>query len=411
MTRERTKTGTLSGVVTPAIGNIPDGYPVRRVTSLRTAIDAFETATDMALGYFDEAAGDEGEWVQSDDYYAVVNPDWLGDGADDAPNGSALWTPRTKRYDIVNPADCYDPLVTAIDDAGIDRGGIFGERREYRYGGEFYLDVFFPSITAAYPTDAKDGEDAFDDLILGLSTGSDHLGRTTLFAQPIAYDPNTGATFRHLGEKNTRRHVKSSEVDAGESAEEVAAWWKGEISRLETVSDTLFQALHDASTYEFDLRAVPKTLEDFFDTLGIPDVIAADAASRVSARGPWSAWEVGQSLLLAIRKEFGGRTDGKAMRDHVRVANEILFHPPVAERAAFDAWASEAAAGPSQMTLGGDSIAATYEAAAEDATDRVATYQTLRERVSGLLREAAEREADDESDDSNDTDAALTTEP
>lgn len=374
--------------------------------ALRDAIDALRKATSRKLGYWDdEMDGGDGGWVKASGFQAVVNPDWLGPaGLQSCPKYDAMWYPRTDSYDPVNPDEMWYPLIDAMDSH--DLTGVFGESREYRLGGEFHLDVLFPQLTVSVPQ-ILDPKGEHDPFVLGVTTGSDHFGATSLYARPIAFDPNSGQVLRNIGEKQTRRHVKPKGQHAGETAHKVAAWWSDVLESLQTVGDALYQAVVDASTYYTDFDGVPKTPEDYYTGQGIPDNIARAAHDSLGGStvddAELSAWTLHHSLLAAIEAEFDGKTDGGAMHDHIRVANRILFEPPRAEANAFSSWYyDEVAADSTQTTIDGTPLTDVYRERETTAAEKTKQYRSMKERMQRLMADAQSPDGED-SDDSHDS--------
>lgn len=411
----------IGGIRSYQPGDIPDDYLARTSASvtgdyrgsLAEQVDHLSEATKTKLAYYDP---EQDAWITDDDYAAVVNPDWLGaDNVNDAPRGSALWTPRTQSYDVANPEDAYLPFLRALFERNIHNA--FGEVREYHSGGEFHFDVFLPDFTVPWPDDFTSVDvpgDATNDrpeLILGLTTGADHLGRTNLYSRAIAYDPLTDTVFRNLTERRTRRHVKPAADDDGRSANEAAAWWDTTIEQLNTVGNSLYQAIHDASQYEVDFDGIPFTPADFYTALGIPQNLADDAETELGGDAAESAtvtaWGLHWSLAAALEDSFDGQTDGDAMGSHVGTANTILFQPPRAESRATNEWRlreREKEAG-TQVTLSGEPLDAILEGREATAADRANEYQSMKDRVKSLLRDAKESEGADDDADAADAEA------
>jgi len=405
----RTRIGGIATDYNPT--HTPSAYRANadHTAGLRGAIDRLQTATTIPLGYKDPETD---EWVEVQGHVAVVNPDWLGDGLEDCPKNDALWSPRSDNYDPANPEDCWVPLIHAARDYGVSE--VFGQVREYRVGGEMHMDVFFPELTVPFPDATAADEDKTDDekadLVLGVTTGTDHFGATTLYSRVIAFDPNTGTVLRNLTEKRRRKHVKPAGEDAGRSAQQVAAWWVEEFERMETVTDSLFQAILDAQEYEIDFAGIPFTPTDFYDAVGVPEDYAEKAHARLGGDrvddAAVTAWDLHAALTATLEAEFGGKTDGYALGRHIGTANTILFEPPRMEERAIDSWRTDLTAGDgeTQTRIDGQPVDALLVDRKQTAADRTDEYQSMKTRVRAMLTEA-KRTADAGDDDEADADA------
>lgn len=423
--------------------SIPEFYAEQRTPESVDVRDAIENGTDF-IDIVDQLQPAEGRdvaywdtelerYVAARDHQAIINPNWEGRDPDDdsleepdAGPKDACWVTATRNYEAVNADVMYEPLGDAL--AEYDISGVFGEVREYRNGGEVHLDMFFPDYRVELALDDSksiDDEEQPDPLILGIQSGFDFFRQTTHYSRVIALDPNTGAILRDLTKKRSRKHIKPRDQTEGRTAHDIANWWVGELDRLDNVTDTLFEVIHDASEYYFDLQSLPFNTDDFYSVLGTTEHLAREATENLPERqidtGVFSAWDAHRALAQAITESLDAKDDGSTLRKYVRVANGILFQPPKAETRAMQEFeflldddvldALDATGRGEQQTLAGetatdrrDVLLAELRARRDTAADRVDEYKSMKARLKEMLREA-ERSDSDDVDDETDTDS------
>ena len=382
-----------------------DGGKTKAATTLQNAIQALPKATATPVFYWDE---ERGEYVEIERNAAVVNPAWLGDGLEDSPQESAAWNVPTRSYDVVTPTEAFGPLLATArrklnerEDAGkYESPDVFGMIREYKNGGEVHVDVFFPSYQVTIP-DGKDADGSDAAFIMGITTGKDYFRNQTLYATPIAFDMSTGATMRHLDEARRRRHRKSADEESGDSASETAAWYSEIIDGLDTVSETLFRVISEAQEYHIPFGELPYSPIEFYEANGIPSTVASDAvdsdrmplANRSKANTTLSAWDLYRALSVTLADGFTSKTDGQAIRGHVRTANRILSEPGVAENNALD---SARAGLAEQSRLEAKETRETLNERRETTREAVEEYGSIQNRLRTMFQEASENGEDDE---------------
>lgn len=355
-----------------------------RLDSFEATVEALTAdygAATRDVAYWDEETE---EWVKMAGHAANINPAWEGAGRPNAPKHDAGWTTVTAEYDPVRAADVYVPLIEAIEDRGVT-GGAFGAFQCYRLGGEVHGDLFLPAMSFTLDVDGTAVE-----YVPGIQTGYSHYGDQKVYAEPVVLDPRTGAAFRHLTDKRTRRHVKPRE-GAGSTAADVAAWWDNELERLEYMGSAIVQVIDDARSYTVSFDGLPFGPADFYTGLGFPEAMAEDAADPAKmAPHEQSAWALFQSIAHELAHGYEGKLDGRALRKHFRRANDILFRPAVAEERVLDAWADRDEA--DQTALNGPPVRDTLMDRKAGLTP-ASEYRTLKDRVK-TLAEAAEEEAE-----------------
>jgi hypothetical protein len=377
--------------------------------SFMSAIDALPRAEKRRTAYWDDELE---QWVEVERHDTLVNPEWLGRDPETAsdPNDAA-WHIPTSNYDIVNPLDAYKPLVRAYLEVAEKSSvqNVCGEIREYRNGGEVHMDVFFTDVTVPA---GPDSDDTLDEIVLGLQSGYDFFASTKLYSKVVAVDPNTEVIMRDLSERRSRRHVKPSD-ETGTTAHDVAKWWSVELDRLETVSETLFEVIYDAQSYDVDFSEFPQSPRDFYVALDVPDGLAKSAHSYLTGGSESDSvtvdmWELYSALAHVVTNEYNVKDDGGALADKVQIANTILFRPGHAVDRALDEFQKHLE---NQTTLSDDDerAVAVLESTRETARDRMDEFDDLRGRIAAMLDEAESSDGGDDDGDSDSDDDQTTT--
>lgn len=323
------KTYEFSGVDTRK--RLPPSYTelldVASVASLASTVEALERkygAVEAPVAYYDEF---QDEYVEVEAHTAVVNPAWLGDTEDrDFPvdaerenRDDAAWYVFTDSYTPAGPDQLYASLVERLRE--MDES-VFGQFRLYRDGGRAHMDVFMED----YEVEMQGSK-----LVLGFSTGHDHFGSQTLYAEACAYqypigDDDDGVVLRQLSDTYKRKHV-------GEATDELRATWESVIDRFDTITDEVYSAVHDSMEYMVPLSDLP--IEDdleLFTHIGLPETtIAPVAANILPSENKVSAFSIYRAGVQATNQEMGS-TDGQAYRSHISNLNPWLFAPPMGEK-------------------------------------------------------------------------------
>lgn len=265
------------------------------------------------------------EMLPVDHYRALVNPAWEGIPSPKLPGDreDAVWHIPTKKYTRVNHEDVWRPLFEAIEERG-EGGDVFGTCRLRRQGGEVHIDVFFENAGLDV-----DGED----FTLGISTGHDYYGNVRLYVDVVAYHDTgdgVGQVMRYLVDPRRRKHT-------GSAGDEVVNWYDTSVSRLEKVSDKMYNIVADAMHYEVPLGEMPGTITDFYEHLGLPNRAPSELADPAAERavkmavGPYTAWHLYKAGMWAIEHKYDSR-DTSAFKSHVNTVNTLLFNPSLAEK-------------------------------------------------------------------------------
>lgn len=385
-------------------GHIPTWYRDRngansatQLPNFMSAVQSLPRATKLRTGYYDT---DADEWREAGYYRVLANPEWLGDGLANAPDGrdDAVWHIPTVGYDLVNPVDAYGPLVAMFRRAGIV--GAFGVIREYGHGKEVHLDIFFRDL------DARTGK---TDFLFGLTTGYDFTGRQSHYTRVAALNMTDRHVMRHLTDAEKRRSAKSRTAgSAGKTAEQLADWWATEVDRLDNATDVMLAVVAEARDY-YIADSYGFDAAEFYEAQGLPEYLAAGDSTREGATGRlrkrtlpndergWSAWDLYRAGAAAVSEDYDGKDGTRSLRSHMSAVNRILFEPAQAESKALNAVASRLQ---KQATLGGgqSSKLQTVRERHESLAEARDSARSMRDRLSEMLDAAEEdtESADDE---------------
>lgn len=346
--------------------------------SFLEAVGELPEAEKTTIAYRDENAD---EWRDDSRHVALVNPAWLGDGLASAPQNTAVWHIPTGSYSVVNPMDGYGPFSAMMrkydaDEETNDLGTAYGQFRLYRNGGEVHADILFDGLRVADPEGGQD-----QPYVLGVTTGYDFFGGHALYAEVIAYDTRNGAAMRGLTDSNSRRHV-------GSAGNTVAAWWERILAQMETASETLFEVIADARDYTIEFSEYPFDVAEFYELLGFPEYLSENAADRIGGNPAVAdAWTLYHAMTETLTEDFDGKDAASALTRYVKRANDILYTPPKAERAAISEKMDELEG---QQTLSDEDEDAKAALAKlrEDAGESVEKFGATRARLKNLLAEA-----------------------
>jgi hypothetical protein len=312
----------FAGVDARTEATLPEWYNaeqnIEEVMTFAEAIRSLPQATETTVGYENPYTG---EWVETDRFNAVVEPNRLieqasGDGeADEDP----LFHVPTSNYAIINPTDVYGELedilrtetyeVTPLSEL------VFGEIRQYRGGGEVHMDIMFDGLSVTLP-----GRN--DPITMGVTTGYDFFGNNAVYVEGFARDSYCANSIRSLTDREVVKHV--GDIDG------FGPWWESVLSQLELVADDLLGFITDAQDITVSFQDVPFDLEEFYTLLDFPEYLAQQAASdaRSNAADPFEIdmWTLHSGATYALTHFFRGK-EGDALDGYVRTANDILFNP------------------------------------------------------------------------------------
>lgn len=318
-----------------------------------------------------------GEWVEDGRFRALVNPAWL-DGS--GPQATALWHIVTESYEPTDHMDAFGPLVAVARKNDLTEP--FGTVRTYRNGGEVQIDILFDGLRASVPD--ADGEP----IILGFSLGQDYFGSQSIYASVIAVDERTGTVMRGLTDRFSTPHSNQN------AAEDVAEWLEDMFDRAERVGETLYEVVAEAREYEVELDSIPLSVAEFYEALGFPSGMSERAAEQVRDPSRPSAYDLYLPIAQALTETYDGKKSGSALTRHATNANDLLFSPPSAERAALESAAEDLQG---QGTLGAEysDAAEALQDRIEDLDEAVSAFESVRDRIRSMLRETDETDEQD----------------
>ncbi|WP_178917822.1 hypothetical protein [Natronomonas gomsonensis] len=311
----------FAGVDARTDTDLPEWYEARQdtdeVTTFAEAIRELPRATETKVGYENPYTG---EWVETERFNAVVEPNRLIDQANaDADAETPLFNIPTDSYAIINPTDVYGELEDVLraetyEDTPLSEL-VFGEIRQYRGGGEIHMDIMFDGLSVILP-----GRN--DPITMGVTSGYDFFGNNAVYVEGFARDSYCANSIRSLTDREVVKHV--GDVDG------FGPWWESVLEQLELVADDLLGFITDAQDITLSLPDVPFDLEGFYELLGFPEYLAQQAASdaRANAADPFEIdmWTLHSGATYALTHFFRGK-EGDALDGYVRTANDILFNP------------------------------------------------------------------------------------
>lgn len=354
----------------------------RQWPTFRDVIRDLPTAKKATIGYYDPKAG---EYREDSRHVALINPDWLGDGLDSAPQDSAIWHIPTDSYSIVNPIDGLRPLEKILrtrvaDDNDDGPGDVFGQIRLYRNGGEVHGDIVFNGYRIAEPGMPT------TPFRLGLSFGYDFFGGHALYAKVLAYHTKSGIPMRDLTESRNRRHV-------GDAAETVAEWWDDVLDAMQAASETIMQVISDARSYYIAFEDLPLDLQEYYEALGFPEYLAESAALQPLVQPIHSepnAWKLYRAMALTLDEDFDGKDGASTLQNYIAKTNDILYVPPKTEKIAIEAKQQEIRAQDTMDAADENDLQRLDDAIDNDqlAGDPIEQFTKTRDRLRTLLADA-----------------------
>lgn len=371
----------FAGLVAGDGTDMPEWYSERHGVTvaedppdLRTVVEGLESVTDVTAGYKDPETD---EWIEVPRRRAVVNPEWLGDGLEEANRGDALWQFASDQYTPVTPEDMWGPLVSVARRMDLS---VYGVVTEHRHGGEVHADLVLPDFRFEV------GEDTY---VLTYESGFSHYGDQSLYYSVGAVNERTGSMYRGMTDKETCPH-------RGSATDKVAAWWEDGLNRAEEATSTLGSVMREAMRYTVPLKGegMPYNLGGFFEALKWPDALAEAAAAHVKETNTGgaepeeaTALALYEGMAAAMTNEYEGKTGGYHLKRLNRKANKVLFSPPSAEAQVINYWQTQLAEQETldmeerqQRTALGERYGDTQAA--------VEHYQDTKEQLKEILNEA-----------------------
>jgi hypothetical protein len=339
------------------------------------AIRALPRAATTCVAYNNPYTG---EWVPTERFNAIVDPDRL-EGQARGEDTDPLFHVPTGSYTVINPTDVYGPLEDVFREERLDGRAlgevVFGEIRQYRGGGEVHMDVLFDGLSVTLPE--RNGP-----ITMGVTSGYDFFGGHAVYVEGFARDTACANSIRQLTDRETVKHVGD--------VREFTAWWETILGQVGLVADDLAAFVVDAGEITVDFTEMPFDVETFYDLLNFPTYLARRAASdaRSNATDPFEIdmWTLHSGATYALTHFFSGK-EGTALDRYVRTANDILFNPEATVRTVERAYERAAEAetdGEGQTGLASQVALAQLERVGQDVRERTAQFErretALRER-------------------------------
>jgi hypothetical protein len=345
----------------------PDAEPV----TFMKAIRELPRATTTEVAYKNPYSG---EWTETDQHVALVEPSRLVSEAEGEPERDPLFHVPTDSYAVLNPTDVFGPVTDLLAETEIDGQALgevlFGEIRQYRDGGEVHIDLMFDGLQAELP-------DRNDPIMMGVTTGYDFFGGHAVYVEGFARDTACANSIRAITERKAIRHV--GDVD------DLREWWAARFEQLDLLTDDLLECIAAAQDVTLDISDLSFDLEAFYELLGFPAYLAEHAAGDVRAnasdlREP-NLWILHSGATYALTHQFRGG-DGSALQEYTRLANDLLFNPEATIDRVETAYERELEVdGEDQQLLDGSAGRVQLEQVREDLVAKAEQFEQREERL------------------------------
>ena len=234
-------TTTFAGIDGRTTTTLPEWYrrgrndtePVCFADAIRTLPRAVESGVAFQNPY-------SGEWVCTERFNAIVDPERLAQQAQDAETDPLFHIP-TDSYAVINPVDVYAPLEDVLRREKLDGRSlgevVFGEIRQYRGGGEVHMDIMFDGLAVELPGRSEP-------ITMGMTSGYDFFGGHAVYVEGFAQDTVCQNSIRALTDRQSVKHV--GDVGAFDT------WWETLLTQLDMVANDLHAFIVDAQTITLD---------------------------------------------------------------------------------------------------------------------------------------------------------------
>ena len=376
----------FAGVDAQTKTGLPEWYEARQntddVTTFAEAIRELPRATETKVGYENPYTG---EWVETERFNAVVEPNRLIEQANDDAGSDPLFSVPTDSYTIINPTDVYGALEDVLraetyEDTPLSEL-VFGEIRQYRGGGEVHMDIMFDGLSVTLPGRTEP-------ITMGVTSGYDFFGNNAVYVEGFARDSYCANSIRSLTDREVVKHV--GDVDG------FGPWWESVLEQLELVADDLLGFITDAQDITLSLSEVPFDLAGFYELLGFPEYLAQQAASDARSNAPkpfeLDMWTLHSGATYALTHFFRGK-EGDSLDSYVRTANDILFNPDgTLERVEreYEQQAEAETNGEGQTGLESQVALAQIEQVSEGVREKAETFEEREEALRERFAEAAD---------------------
>jgi hypothetical protein len=330
-----------------------DTAAIRNVNGLD--VDALEDATDMKIGRLAGLTQAE-SLIEVTDHQDIIDERRLVLSTLGAPV-KFRWQIASDRYCIVQPADAYLPIISALQKREAE--DVFGWAHYRDWGGEFKMSVIFPSLqrtivpkevdddvdldetTPDALTTTEDNSDEDEDrgdvgvtIYGGVQTGYDFRGSQAVWAKPMLYVPASNVPIFGVGARRSRRHVGSATDSTHERRNDrtpINEWWGEIYDDIEAQATVVDREVALGRTLSLDFEDVPYSIPEFYSYLGVSNKYAEEAAERVQrfASPPTAPtlWNLQLSLQVAINELYNGSRASDTYREHSEIGQQIYREP------------------------------------------------------------------------------------
>lgn len=325
-----------------------DTAAIREVKGLD--VDALEDATNMRIG---QMAGltDADSLIKANDHQDIIDERRLALSTLGA-SVKFRWQIASDRYCIVQPADAYLPIISALQKRG--ETGAFGWAHYRDWGGEFKMSVLFPELRRTIVPQQDDdidpdsvsendidgietNDDTEDDGVTvygGVQTGYDFRGSQAVWAKPMLYVPASDIAIFGVGTRRSRRHVGSATNATHERQNDrtpINERWGNIHDDIQAQATVIDKQIILGRTLSLNFEDVPYSITDFYEYLGIPGKYAEEAADRAERfASPPSAptlWNLQLSLQVALDALYEGSRASATYQDYNEVGQQIFREP------------------------------------------------------------------------------------
>jgi hypothetical protein len=316
-------------------------------------VDALEDMTDLKMGRL-VGVTQADPLIEVNDHQDIIDERRLALSTLGAPV-KFRWQIASNRYCIVQPADAYLPIISALNKRGAR--DVFGWAHYRDWGGEFKMSVLFPdlqrtvvpktndddldpdeiddnALTTVDTDDDGDGDDEGVTIYGGVQTGYDFRGSQAVWAKPMLYVPASDVAIFGVGERRSRRHVGSATDAAHERQNNrtpINEWWGEIYDDIENRATVVDYEIALGRTLSVNFEDVPYSATDFYQYLGIPEKYAEEAAERAQRfANPPSAptlWNLQLSLQVALDALYEGSHASGTYQEYNEVGQQIFREP------------------------------------------------------------------------------------
>jgi hypothetical protein len=268
----------------------------------------------------------------------LLTPSQRTDYEDVSVGDDALYQIAGDDHSIINPQQPLEELCNELQDRGM-ADKVFGEVTLDRGGGRATLDVYIDGQHVESPVFDDDREPVVVGLQVQWSFFSDWAFRVC--GQGLDW-----ACTNHISRLTDREVVKyAGDVESRTDWREL---FSDVLDALDEKRSQLADIIQQAASDTLDLGDLPSDIGDAYEDMdagpwtalyaymGLPNYLAEHAGKRLRSQADdayepnW--WEIHSAATYAVtHHDRGERTSGGSFEDHARVANDMLFNPPLME--------------------------------------------------------------------------------